>query len=388
MFILLDKPHISEFLINTIKKNNISAIDTGKVLINGEIKSINKSLIIDQFKKDPKSKIYTTSENAISWIAENLSFTELPQKINLFKDKVVFRDLTKEMYPKLFYKEVAFEDIESMDISDLPKPFIIKPSVGFFSLGVHKVFNQSSWDTVKKEITENIDEIRTLYPEVVLKTKKFIIEEEIKGVEYAIDAYYDEVGKPVILGIMQHYFASKGDVSDRVYITSTEVIKMNFKSFEEFLSEIGKKVGLINFPVHVEIRIDNKGNLVPIEVNPVRFGGWCTSAELANYAFNVNSYENYIFGRKPEWNEIIETNSTDIFSLIILDNSTGFEGKDIESFNFDQLLSEFKNPLELRKFNHKEYPIFGFLFVRIEPDEHNKLDKILKSDLKEYITLC
>ena len=387
MFILLDKPYISEFLKNTIKEKNISAIDTGGVFTNGDIKLVEDSLIIDQFRKNPNSRIYTTSENAISWISENLAFTELPEKINLFKDKVAFRDLTKEMYPNLFYKEVVFEDIESMDISDLPKPFIIKPSVGFFSLGVHKVFDQSSWDSVKKEIRENINEINNLYPEVVLKTKSFIIEEEIKGAEFAFDAYYDDNGNPVILGIMQHYFASEGDVSDRVYITSTEVIKQNLKRFDNFLIEIGQKVVLRNFPVHVEVRIDDKDNLIPIEINPVRFGGWCTSAELANYAFSVNSYENYIFGRKPEWNEIFENNNKDIFSLIILDNSTGFEGKDIESFNFDQLLSEFKNPLELRKFNHKEYPIFGFLFVRIEQDEHKKLDRILKSDLKKYIKL-
>jgi hypothetical protein len=387
MFILLDKPYISQLLIDTINDNNFAAYDTGNVLQNGEVDLVNKSDIVNTFETVPDSKIYTTSESSIEWIDKHLPFTDLAQKAKLFKDKTAFRDLTKDMFPDLYYREVKFDEIEELDISDIPKPFIIKPSVGFFSLGVYKVFDQSGWDQTKRDIILNTDKIKDLYPDEVLRTSKFIIEQEIRGDEFAVDAYYDDRGTPHILGIMQHYFASESDVSDRVYMASKEIIRKNIHRFDEFLNRLGERVSLKNFPLHVEVRIDEDQKLLPIEVNPLRFGGWCTSAELAYHAFNVNSYANFMTGKKPDWESILSRKDDHVWCLIILDNSTGHDGKDIESFDFDKLASEFTNVLEVRKSDHEAYPIFGFLYVKVRADEMSPVDKILKSDLREYITL-
>jgi len=51
------------------------------------------------------------------------------------------------------------------------------------------------------------------------------------------------------------------------------------------------------------------------------------------------------------------------------------------------LLSTFENPLELRKFNFKEYPVFGFLFTETSQDNTIELKRILDSDLSEFITI-
>ena len=48
----------------------------------------------------------------------------------------------------------------------------------------------------------------------------------------------------------------------------------------EFLQSIGQQVGLKNFLVYVELRVDNEGVIYPIEINPLRFGGWCTTGDL------------------------------------------------------------------------------------------------------------
>lgn len=62
------------------------------------------------------------------------------------------------------------------------------------------------------------------YPQKVIDNSTYILEEFIHGEEYAIDAYYDENGKVVILNIMKHDFSSTSDVSDRLYYTSKEII--------------------------------------------------------------------------------------------------------------------------------------------------------------------
>lgn len=63
----------------------------------------------------------------------------------------------------------------------------------------------------------------------VLDTGKFIIEENIEGEEFAVDAYFNSKEKPVILNILKHIFSSENDVSDRVYFTSKSVMELTGK---------------------------------------------------------------------------------------------------------------------------------------------------------------
>jgi hypothetical protein len=119
----------------------------------------------------------------------------------------------------------------------------------------------------------------------------------------------------------------------------------------------------------------------------MRFGGWCTTADMTYFAYGFNPYVFYFSQIKPNWSEILKHKEGKLFSIVVLDNSTGIAGNQITSFDYDLLLSNFKKPLELRKIDHKEYPIFGFLFTETTEDHFYELEKILKSDLKEFITV-
>jgi len=213
----------------------------------------------------------------------------------------------------------------------------------------------------------------------------FIIEECIPGDEFAVDCYFNNTGKPVVLNIMKHIFSSEKDVNDRVYITSKEIIETYKDSITGFLAEIGRRADLSNFPAHVEVRIDENGNIAPIEVNPLRFGGWCSTPDLAWYAFGINLYE-YLFQQKqPDWNMLLQSKENLVYSNIVLNNSTGTEGKYIKAFNYEKLLSGFTKPLELRKADFTKFPLFGFLFCETHIENMQELERILHSDLSEYI---
>ncbi len=71
----------------------------------------------------------------------------------------------------------------------------------------------------------------------------------------------------------------------------------------------------------------------------------------------------------------------------MLDNSTGYDGKDIIKFDYEALLASFENPLELRKIDYKEFPVFGFLFVETRDENFDELKRIFKSDLREFTTV-
>ena len=385
--IFVDKPYISDFIQETSKKYNLPIVDTRAARDLGLVADDNllsEEEAIARLRAAPETRIYTTSENAIGWIAKNLAFTDLPTKIEIFKNKAKFRELMRPMLPNFYFREVAFSEIATLDISDIPLPCIIKPNVGFFSLGVHKVNKTEDWHPVKEAIQAEVHERDETYPAEVLNTTSFIIEEMIEGEEFAFDAYFDEAGTPIILSIYHHIFSSADDVGDRMYCTSAEIINANLTDFSTWLGEIGNLVDMRSFPVHVEVRRTAKG-IVPIEVNPLRFGGWCTTADITAAAYGFNPYVYYLENKRPDWAEILATRVGKTYSMVILDNVTEYGNEEIEHFDYDALLKRLENPLELRKLDHKEYPIFGFLFMETSAENAKELDWMLKTDLREFI---
>lgn len=385
---LIDYPYVSDFLINTIKKNAfpIVATKSAKELISDEsLNWISEEKAIQLFKENPNQLIYSNSENIINWVENNLKFSELPSKINIFKDKIKFRELLKDVYPNYFFKGFFVEDLNSLDITNFKFPFIIKPSIGFFSLGVHKVDEPNEWPTILNKIQSEITQIKNFYPSEVLNTNRFIIEECIKGDEFAIDCYYNNNGEAVILNIMHHLFSSDKDVSDRIYYTSKEIILKNLPIVQQLVNTIGRKANLKNFPIHIEVRIDTNNVIIPIEVNPMRFGGWCTTGDISWNAYNINSYEYFYYQKVPDWTSVLEDKDNKIYSLILLDNNSGIEASKIKSFNYEQLLKDFENPLVLRKIDVHKFPIFGFLFTETSKSNKQELSTILNSNLSNYI---
>jgi hypothetical protein len=385
----VDKPYVSDFFKMTVRDNAIPVVGTDIAKKSGlyvGTKVISEDRAIEMARDSDNPTIYITSENSIGWISKHLSFSNLPKKIALFKDKLKFRELTKSIFPNLYFKEVRAENLKKLQFNKIPLPFIIKPTVGFFSMGVYKISSHEEWVNTIDSIIAEIDQIKELYPGEVLDTRSFIIEQCIYGEEFAVDAYFNSTGEPVIPGIFKHIFFSDTDFSDRVYISSKEIIEKNLEKFTDFIGKIGNLAGVKTFPVHIELRRDNDGILLPIEVNPMRFGGWCTTADISFLAYGFNPYLYYYSQKKPNWSEVLKGKEGKLFSIIVLDNSTGIDEDEITSFNYEKLLSKFKKPIELRKIDYKKYPVFGFLFTETREDNFIELKNILNSNLNEFIS--
>ena len=386
--ILLDKPYVSSFLENTIMKNGYPTLALSSIKelnLGGSINLINN----DEANRIVKGKeyplFYTNSENTIDWIEKNLQKTKLPDIIDLFKDKIHFRRFLKELYPDFFFEEIKMGDLLTVDTSGYPFPVILKPKVGFFSVGVHKINSVEQWNEIVRKVENEIEKVTDLYPASVLNAGSFIVEQYIEGNEYAFDAYFDSNGEPVILNIFKHFFSNENDVGDRVYLSSGEIINEKLKPFTEFLEQLGNSADLKNFPLHAEVRITNNGTLFPIEINPMRFGGWCTTPDSTYFSYGFNPIEYFFNQQKPDWNTILSGREDKLYSIILLDNTTGYEPDDITSFDYDKLLQNFEHPLELRKMNVADYHMFGFLFCETERTNFKEIEKILRSDLTEFI---
>lgn len=387
--ILLDKPFVSDFFLDTIKKNGFSVVRTP--FSSGWIPDDDAVMISPEEaarrRKENREPVYTNSENSIGWIEQNPGFSVLSEKIKLFKDKVAFRELLQEQYPDYFFHAVPLAELHQLDVSGFPFPFIIKPAVGFFSMGVYKVNRPEDWPDTLKKMEAGIRENRNLYPEEVYNDSEFIVEAVIEGDEFAIDCYINDKKEAVILNIMKHIFSSGDDVGDRLYFTSANIMRQYLEPATRFLENLAFLADLEQFPMHVELRFDSMGNAMPIEVNPMRFGGWCSTPDLAWYAYGINVYEHYFLQQKPDWERILKKDEGKTHCIIVLDNSTGYPAEAIESFNYEKLMSTFEKVWDLRKVNHKEYPLFGMLFVASDSEDSSEIRKIQHADLKEYIVI-
>jgi len=126
--------------------------------------------------------------------------------------------------------------------------------------------------------------------------------------------------------------------------------------------------------------------VIPIEVNPMRFAGWCTT-DLAYYAYGINVYEYYIKQLEPDWKEILKDKKDKIYSIVVADIPNNIETTEIDEIDYQRFYSHFNKVLEMRKIDYRLHPVFAFLFVETENNQWIEIEQILMSDLREYIIL-
>ncbi len=383
MFIL-NPPYISELLVNTIKKNKYKTLKNSAA----ENLGINEVLIddkqaVDYAENHQNFKLYTNSENSIEWIMNNLKSADIPEKVTLFKDKAKFRDLLKNIYPDFYYKEILYEDLEKLNTEELKFPFVLKPAIGFLSFGVYPIRTKEEFNTAINKLSSDIQNFKDIFPKEVVNSSRFLIEQMAEGDEFAIDAYYNSKGEAVILNIFHHPFLDENDVSDRVYYTSKKVIKDNLDRFNELLEKIGKAADLKNFPMHIELRADGN-NIVPIEVNPMRFAGWCDT-DLAYWAYGINVYEYYMNDKKPDWENILDNKGDELYYFLSAEVPASLDKNKIKSVNYDKFIASLESPLEIRKTDYKTKPLFAIVFGKSK--NVDEINKILKMDLREFIEI-
>jgi hypothetical protein len=387
--ILLDYPYVSDFLLGTISKFELPVIATKNALelARGKnVRWISESEAIEILRKDPNHPVYTNSENSVQWIKDHLPNSSLYDTVHVFKNKFEFRRLVTDAYPEIFFQAVVLEQLDQIEPENLVFPLIMKPSVGFFSLGIQRIDRASDWETAVINLKSDISKFKSLYPTAVVDSSQILLESYIEGDEFAFDCYFNKDGNPVLLNILHHTFSSADDVSDRLYSSCPSIITQMHKPILDFLKMLGSKISLKNIPLHIEIRKKN-GKIYPIEVNPLRFGGFCTTADLTWFAYGINSYVSFLHGLQPDWEHILPPRTDKIFSLILLDNQANIDPQDFDNFDYEALLADFEKPLHLRKVPFDKFGVFGFLFTETKMENRQELENILHADLRKYIHL-
>lgn len=381
--IIIEKPYVSEFLVDSIVQNEWAVLENEALdmanIEEGAFETIPSEVAKEYYNQIAYPLIYSNSENAINWVLENLPDSHLSRYIKLFKDKIAFRKMLQEVFPDFYFKEAGYEELKKLSLEELKFPLVLKPAVGFLSLGVHTVYDDKDWKSTLSQLENEMKTAQSLYPEAVVNSSKFILEEYIDGEEYAIDAYYDRDGNPVILNVFQHPFLNSKDVRDRIYLMSAGIMIKYMSHFLLLLKQIGEKNDIRNFPMHIEVRITKDEEIIPIEVNPMRFAGWCTT-DVSKYAWGINVYECFMGQKKPDWNSILEKAGKDLYYFSMAEVPAGVDRSRIKSFDYERYLYNFSNVLEVRRINPNKNPLFAVIFGSTHDKDEIKRILSLKTE--------
>ena len=380
--IILEKPYVSDNLCQYLEETQTPVLKNAvsdNLTKNHSFNLLSPKAFSDNIHQG--KRFYTTSEHALNWIYEHISDQNLIRSIQLMKDKFALRRAISPLYPDYFFSEIDIDALHQVDPETLPLPLVLKPSVGFFSVGVYVIDQAQDFKSALNDIDRTITTQTSLYPDDVVNHQKYILESYIEGDEYAIDFYYDETGQAVILNIMKHDFSSASDVSDRLYYTSQQIIKDNIDFFTATFNDINTELKVRNFPVHAEMRIQD-GRAIPIEFNPMRFAGLCNT-DIADFAFGIKTYDYFLHNRKPDWTSLLQSPDNHLYAFMILDKPD--MSLSAAHFDYDALCQQFPEHIQLRRIDSEQADIFGFLFLKIPDDQPEVLHRILHADLNQFM---
>ena len=377
--VIIERPFVSDLMLETLEKNNIPVLKnevSEERVANGRL--LTDKEFCEEYKKT--RKLYTVSENALGWIYEHIDDKSFLDSISLVKDKAAFRSICRDIYPEFFFKELNINEMKNADINSIVFPCVIKPSVGFLSKGVFVVHDEKEYQAAVDSLLNDFAKAGDGFPEFVVGKSRFLIEEYIRGEEYAVDTYYDENGTPVILNIFHHKFMDESDTSDRLYLTNKGLFDQYEEPFTHFLTGLNNTLQLKNFPMHIEFRYNGK-KAVPIEINPLRFTGICLN-ELQVFISGQHPMISFLRSQRVSKEEMWKGKENLTYAFTVLDLPSGCEDK---AFNAEKFSADFHDVIDVRLVPDKTSGVAATVFLKIETENIQAFDRIMSLDMREYM---
>ena len=197
--IIASGPYLSEHFVETVERNGWPVVDAGGAAecgMAGKVRFIEPGDAVSATRFRPDTRCLTSGEHALAWVGEEMSGSSAERAVRLFKDKVAFRQALQPVFPDLSFRELPLYELGGFVPDEAMYPFVIKPAVGFFSIGVRTVREPSDWTSARLGIAHDIDEAKRYFPGHMLSQTRLILESFVEGEEFAVDAYYDASGVP------------------------------------------------------------------------------------------------------------------------------------------------------------------------------------------------
>ena len=366
-YIITGNTYNSKFIEDLAKRDDITAM-SGDELLNSDIMF------------NAKDKVYVPSETSLSIVMDRMQDESYVDGINKLKNKYFCREVLSSLYPDFYFAKATLSEIPTLDLKG--KKVVIKPLKGFFGTGVRIAEPNCDLTALATDMKEEVQANAKFFPESILTQDEFIIEEFITGDEYAVDMFFDEAGKPQIMNIYLHPEPAIAEYFHLMYYTNKEIFDNYFRTFINFFNELNKIMKLKSFPIHAEFKLQD-GVMVPIELNPMRYGGFGLS-DLTFNSFQLQPITAYFDNTPAKWSDIWDSRKANNYAWIL-----GYNGKDIDVNEklpdhpkFNNFLKANSSLIDYVKLDHKTNPVFALAYIH--NTDLDRLKELLTTEFNEF----
>lgn len=327
-----------------------------------------------------QDKMYVPIEASLQVVMDKLDDPEKKDKITVLKDKYACRQLLKEMYPSFYFDRVDLNDLADFKVAP-GKKYFVKPLRGFFNTGVKEFSSRTDMTKLQASLKADIEAKAQYFSEDVLSSTELLVEEYIKGIEFEIDMYYDSAGEPVIINIISHPMPKNKAYFFVLNYVSQELFNKYEKKLVQIFKKLNEQLQIKDMPIHAEFKLTG-GEFVPIEFNPMRYGGWGLG-ELAGYTFGFSPVLAFFNNERPNWQQIWAERQGKILAHVL-----GYNGTKVDLKTQKPNHAKFKKFLggKLLGYNELDYkknPVFAIAYAEID---EAKVPEILALEFNEYFS--
>ncbi len=380
MFIL-EEPYVSDLLAATVAALGLPVLDTpmARRRLTGPYRApLSSDAEFAAAASRPGARLYSNSENAIGWIAEHLvgDRPSAPHRAVQGQGRVPrARRRSLSRLPLLRAEPRASCATSTRHAFARPSSSSRRSASSAWASTWST--RAEAWPAAVAEIEREVEQFAAIYPDQVLGLDRFVVEEVIEGEEFAVDAYFDADGRPVLVDVYAHLFASADDVSDRVYYTNAETIERLGPPAMAFLAEVGRRAPSHRLPGprraahrrgrqrradrdqpdalrrlvrdrHRALRVRHE----PVPLLPARRAPGLDRASPRRAP-----------GAPPRSSSPTCRARVDLAA--------------IESVDYEAFAARFSRVLELRPTDFNRYPVFAFTFVEVPSDDLSELHAVL-----------
>jgi hypothetical protein len=302
-------------------------------------------------------RVAITSEAAMDVVVSRLDPVRR-RAIRALKDKLAFREMLRPIYPDFTFESVATRDLSKVRL-DPDRVYVIKPERGAFGAGVRTIKGDADLSRLQDEIVGEMERNAAVLSETALSSERLVVEQYIEGEEYAADVFFDSEANPVILSTYHHPMPANPAYLHMVYYISTRVWDLVAPQAASFFTALNKRLGVTNLAMHAEFRME-RGRLVPIEINALRFGGMGLG-HMVHHGLGINPYRHFIDGTQPDWARLERDPRALVFFI-------AYNGANVDTSthmpDWSRLRTRFAEIILEIPFDYQAQLAFGILYAR------------------------
>jgi hypothetical protein len=173
--IIVTKPYVSEILADTLSRCKVPILKADHVNIpmEEEMNLFSEQQFFDRYRSSHTlPSLLCNSEASLQVIGNNLQDHPTWKMVNLFKNKAAFRSFMQDEYPQFYFQTLELSNWDLIDPASLPYPIIVKPVIGYSSIGVYRVENAEKWNEVKRKVRHVLAEGADMYSADVVNTNE------------------------------------------------------------------------------------------------------------------------------------------------------------------------------------------------------------------------